>query len=348
MKWNRQLVLGGLLAVCIVLSLVTLFEILNVVVFAITVAYVLYPVRRELATQGFPRRIASALTTLLAFLVVVVLVVPVIYAIYDRREQLIVLLNRIPDTVDFDLFGFAFAVETEPLIDTAQDLVSEIAVGLALSAPRLVLELAVFTLLLYGILYRPGAVRDAMYRLVPPPYHDILGRLHERTRTTLYSIYIVQAATAVATFAIAFVVFSAFGLSSPLWLALFAGLLQFIPIVGPSILIVVLAINEFLLGLTTRAALMLVVGLVFVSLIPDAVIRTQLASRAGEIAVSLYFIGFVGGILTLGAIGVIVGPLVVALLVEVVKLLSERTPRDVPAEIGDTVVTSVTDGDREQ
>jgi predicted PurR-regulated permease PerM len=37
--------------------------------------------------------------------------------------------------------------------------------------------------------------------------------------------------------------------------------------------------------------------------------------------VSLYFVGFVGGVLTLGAIGIIAGPLIVAILVEVVELL---------------------------
>jgi len=39
---------------------------------------------------------------------------------------------------------------------------------------------------------------------------------------------------------------------------------------------------------------------------------------------SLYFIGFVGGLLSLGAIGIIVGPLVVALLVEAAGLVSQE------------------------
>ena len=82
---------------------------------------------------------------------------------------------------------------------------------------------------------------------------------------------------------------------------------------------------------------MLVIGLVVVAFVPDAVIRTQLADRTGRISPGLYFVGFVGGILTLGAIGVIVGPLVVSLLLEVIDMLSEEGAADATGENADAV-----------
>lgn len=86
--------------------------------------------------------------------------------------------------------------------------------------------------------------------------------------------------------------------------------------------------SDLLIGATARAIAVLVLGLVVVSFIPDAIIRTKLAARTGKISSGLYFVGFVGGILTIGPIGLIVGPLVVTLLLEVVELLSEREPRE--------------------
>ena len=56
-----------------------------------------------------------------------------------------------------------------------------------------------------------------------------------------------------------------------------------------------------------------------IGLVPDLVVRPQLASRQAKLPVSLYF---VGGVLTVGVIGVIAGPLVVALLIETVQLLA--------------------------
>lgn len=343
MDRNRQYVLGGLLALFVGLSLVTMFEILNVVVFAITVAYVLYPLRQLLTSRGLPRRVAGGVTTLVAFLVVVALLTPLVYAVYDRHEALIASLNRVPESVELDLVETTVVVELEPYIETAEGFVNDIAVSLAFSAPELVLELTVFTLLLYGILYRPSAIRDAMYRLVPAKYHDILTRLHVRTRRTLFTIYILQALTAVVTFGMAFVVFWLFGFSNVLWLAIIAGLLQFIPIVGPSILIAALAVSEYLLGFQTRAVMIAVVGLVVIAFVPDAIIRTKLAGYTGEIAGSLYFVGFVGGVLTVGAIGVIVGPLVIALLVEVIELLSQTNSTGTVAEIQESEDDIVTD-----
>lgn len=94
-------------------------------------------------------------------------------------------------------------------------------------------------------------------------------------------------------------------------------------------LVVALAVGDLLVEETGRAIAVLVLGLVLVSFVPDAVIRTQLADWTGRISPGLYFVGFVGGILTLGAVGLIVGPLVVSLLLEVIDMLSER---DVPPD----------------
>ena len=62
-----------------------------------------------------------------------------------------------------------------------------------------------------------------------------------------------------------------------------------------------------------------------IGLLPDLVVRPQLASRQAKLPVSLYFVGFTGGVLTVGVIGVIVGPLAVAVLVETVELLGGDT-----------------------
>ncbi|PSQ61853.1 MAG: AI-2E family transporter [Halobacteriales archaeon SW_8_66_22] len=277
MERNRLFVLGGLLLVLSAAAALVLANVLQVVFFAVTVAYVLYPLRQWIRQRGAPRRVASAVATTIGFLIVVAVAGPLVYIIYRRRTQLVAVVNRIPDTLEFTVGG--------------ADL---------------------FTLLVYGMLYKPSAIRAAVYKLVPDRYHDIVTCLHERTRTTLYSIYVLQAATALGTFAIALPLFVAFGYSASFTLAVISGILQFIPIFGPSVLILFLAANEVLLGDLYQAVSLVVVGLVFIGFVPDAIIRTQLAGYTGKLPTSLYFVGFVGGILTVGAIGLIAGPLVVA------------------------------------
>ncbi|WP_235681706.1 AI-2E family transporter [Halorubrum salinarum] len=324
MVLNRQRLLGALLVALATLAAAVLAEVLRTVVFAVTVAYVLYPLRQRLVGRGLSRRIACAAATAVAFAGAVLLVAPLLYALYRRRSQLIDLLERIPDAVPISVGGFETVVDIAPFVAAAEGFVRDIALALAGAAPVLVLELVVFTFLVYGILYRPGAVGTAVFGVLPPEYHDIPTRLHERTRRTLYSIYVLQAATAAGTFVLALVVFRVLGYGSPVLLAVIAGVLQFIPVVGPSVLIVALGAGDVLVGQPGRAIAVLVIGLVVVAFVPDAVIRTRLAGWTGKISPGLYFVGFVGGILTLGAVGVIVGPLVVSLLLEVIDMLTEH------------------------
>ena len=68
-----------------------------------------------------------------------------------------------------------------------------------------------------------------------------------------------------------------------------------------------------------------VLGPVVIGLLPDLVVRPQLASRQAKLPVSLYFVGFTGGVLTVGVIDVIVGPLAVALPIEAIELPSGDT-----------------------
>ena len=335
MVLNRQRLLGVLLLALAALAAVVLAEVLRTVVFAVTVAYVLYPLRQRLVARGLSRRIACAAATAVAFVGATLLVAPLLYALYRRRSQLIDILEAIPNLVPISVGGFETVVEIAPFAAAAETWVRGVAFAVAGAAPVLVLELVVFTFLVYGILYRPTAVETAVFRVVPPEYHDIPTRLHERTQQTLYSIYVLQAATAAGTFVLAFAVFRLLGYGSPVLLAVIAGILQFIPVVGPSVLVVALGAGDFLVGETVRAVAVLVIGLVVVAFVPDAVIRTRLAGWTGKISPGLYFVGFVGGILTVGAVGVIVGPLVVSLLLEVTDMLSEHgaSPDAVAADV---------------
>jgi predicted PurR-regulated permease PerM len=219
---------------------------------------------------------------------------------------------------------FVYTIDTVALLDSLQGAVTDIALGIAAAAPVIALQLFLFVILLYAMMLRPGAAGQTLLGVVPPEYHDVVRALDRRVRETLFGIYVLQAATAVGTFAVAFVLFFLLDYGAPFTLATFAAVLQFVPVVGPSVLVAALAAVDFLAGNVTRAVLVAVLGTVFVGFAPDAVIRPRLANWAAHLPTSLYFIGFTGGLLTVGPIGFIAGPLAVAVLVEVVSLLADE------------------------
>ncbi|MCY4729586.1 AI-2E family transporter [Natronomonas gomsonensis] len=320
---RRRYVLAGLLVAVGLLAAAILWEVVEVVFFAITVAYVLHPLRQRLVNRGISRRIASGLVTTFAFVVVVVLLSPIAWTLFRRRNTIFEVLRDLPPEIPIKAFGFMTTLDTAELVSTATTIIRGIASSLAFSSVFLLLELGMFTILLYGLLLRPNAVGRAAFEITPPQYHDVLRALNDRVSGTLYALYVIQAATAVVTFPIALVVFYLLGYSDVLLLSVLSAILQFVPIAGPGMLAVGLAGYDFVIGMPDRAVGIIILGPLLIGLVPDLLVRPRLASSHAHLPASLYFVGFTGGVLTVGVIGVIAGPLAVAVLVEVVDLLSD-------------------------
>ncbi|WP_225335624.1 AI-2E family transporter [Halomicrobium urmianum] len=318
---SRQRVLAGLVVATGLATAILLWGVVSTVFFAITVAYVLYPLRRRLVDRGFGRRTAAAASTSVAFLAVAVLIVPPLWSLYRRRRALLSYLRSLPDSVSVELFGTPVSVELGTVVAFLRRSLADLAVAAAGETPVLGLKLFLFALLVYAVLLRPSAAPAVVFRTVPEPYHDVVRQLHVRVRDTLYAIYVLQGATALGTFAIALVVFWALGYEAAFGLAVVAGILQFVPVIGPSVLVALVAATDLVAGDVTGAVTVAVLGFVFVGFLPDAVIRPQLAPHTADIPASLYFVGFTGGVLSVGLVGFIAGPLVVALFVETVDLL---------------------------
>lgn len=320
----RRYTLAGLLVAVGVLTAAILWNVVVTVFFAITVAYVLFPVRQRLVARGISKRISSALVTTAAFLAVVVLLAPIGVTLFNRRGSIVELLNTLPGELPVEVFGFVIVLDLASFVASANEMLRSLAISLAADSIFIVLQLSMFVFILYGILLKPQAVGRAIYEITPPEYHDIIKALHLRVRGTLYALYVIQAATAVVTFPIAFAVFYILGYPDVFVLAVIAAILQFVPILGPGMLALGLAGYDILLGMPNRAIGVIILGPLFIGLLPDLLIRPRMALSRAKLPASLYFVGFTGGVLTVGIIGVIAGPLVVAILVELVTLLSDE------------------------
>ncbi|MFC6874041.1 AI-2E family transporter [Halobellus marinus] len=324
MPLNRRYVLGGLFVLAGLLASVLLQSVLGTVFFAVTVAYVLWPLRRELVARGQSRRIASAGATFGAFLMALFVFVPLVVVVYFRSDSLVALLGLLPDDLAISLFGFEYALTLEAVSEFTILVIERAARRAATAAPVLVIKVTVFVFLVYSLLFYGEDAQRAVIALVPSAYHDAARALNDRARETLFAIYVLQAATALGTFVLALPVFFFLGYEAVIALATVSAVLQFIPIVGPSVLLAGLAAYHVAVGELLRGVAVFLVGGFVIALLPDVLIRPRLARQTADIPGSLYFIGFFGGVLTLGPIGVVAGPLAVGLFVESATLLSRE------------------------
>jgi len=321
---DRRYVLGALFGLLAVGAAAMLADVLGTVFFAVTVAYLLSPLREELVRRRLSPWSASLVSTATAVIAVGVLALPLVVVVGVRLDAIIAFLSTLPPTVTVEFQGISTTITLADAWATVVGFGRRLARSFALAMPVLALKLTVFVMVVFALLSHTAETHRAIIALVPHAYRDVIRGLSRRTRATLFGIYVLQAATAAGTFVVALVLFYLLGYPYFLTLAVLSAVLQFLPVVGPSLLIGLLAVAHLVTGDPAQAALVFVSGAVFVAWLPDVVIRPRLARETADLPGSLYFVGFVGGLLTLGPVGIIAGPLAVALVVEMGDLLTDE------------------------
>jgi len=317
------------------LTALILLDVLATVFFAMTVAYVCSPVYGWLRNRGVPKWWASAATTTFAFAGAVAVFAPIFVIVYLRRAELAGLIDRLPEEVTLEAYGYETTITFEEVRAVARATLEDLAVQAAGALPTLLIKLGLFALVLFALFLAQGRIKRTVLALAPERYHDVVASFVVRGKETLYAIYVLQAITGLGTFLIGIPVFWFLGYDAIFGLALIAGILQFVPIIGPSVLIVALAAFEVTVGNVGGALEVLVLAGVFIAIVPDLVIRPRFARRTADMPGSLYFIGFTGGVFSLGPIGIIAGPLIVSLFSESVQLLSGEMQNSVDSPLAD-------------
>ncbi|MFB6250274.1 MAG: hypothetical protein ABEI27_01075 [Halobellus sp.] len=105
MSRSRRYVLGGLFVAAGALAAVLLASVVGTVFFAVTVAYLLWPLRQELIDRGQSRRIASLSTTAAAFLATLLLFAPLAIVVYLRFDSFVAVIGPLPTEIDVSAFG---------------------------------------------------------------------------------------------------------------------------------------------------------------------------------------------------------------------------------------------------
>ena len=330
---ERQFVLGTVLIGLSLLSLFVLFEVVATIVFAMTVAYILSPAKRRLRRRGMGQLLATFIVTVGAVIGLLAIVAPVAVMLFLRLDEATALLLQLPSSLTIEPLGHTYELELIELLSVLQGWLQGTAVAFAIRIPELLVKFALFGFLVFALIHNERDIASSIFSVVPPRHRDIARSLHRRSRDTLYAIYVLQGATAFATLLIAAPIFYLFGYDAWFVLATSAGILQFVPVIGPSVLIAAIVVAEVVLGAYLQAALVLIFGGIAIAAFPDLVVRPRIARHTIQLSSTLYFIGFVGGLLTIGALGIIIGPLLVVLVVEASQLLSKGfESTEVPAQ----------------
>jgi predicted PurR-regulated permease PerM len=138
--------------------------------------------------------------------------------------------------------------------------------------------------------------------------------VHEGLQQIVFSMFF----TAIITGAIATVIYAAFGIPVFVLLGFLTGIVALIPVLGCWLVYGPIALYILSLEGTEPAIFFLGLSLVFISTLPDMVIRPYIASK--RVNTGLLVLGFICGVLVFGPTGVLLGPLIIISWVGFVRI----------------------------
>jgi len=189
-----------------------------------------------------------------------------------------------------------------------------------------VLEVVVkvgLTLFLLFFFLRDGAEATARaLRLIPMSQDrkaDLVGHVSAVTRAVALGTLL----TALVQGTLVGLSFAFTGLSSPVVFGVLASLAALVPLVGSSLVWVPAAIMLAVQGRVGAAAFLAFWGMVVVSLV-DNIVRPLVVSGRAQISTLPVLLGLMGGLATFGAIGIVLGPVLIALALALLRFVEEE------------------------
>jgi len=329
---RKQYVLTGFSAALFVTGCILFWPVAKTLLFAATLSVILVPPMAGLEGRfwseegGSGRHTLMALVFTLLALGALLLAAALVVYIFVRNlgvlENFGVQVAAKVEEVAQDLFKTPFDLQARAT-ESLDQLVGYIQ-GTFVVAAGVLVDLIIFTSALFLLLRHGPAIRRSIGESLPRAWHDLFDRFARVIHSSLFSIYVVHVATAIITvfLAIPFFYLIGFGEHVLFW-SFLCGAFQLIPVLGPSLIMVAIAIYGFAQGDATTGLLVLLVGYPLVAALPDFFFRPLMLRSRMKMEPAILILGFFAGIVSMGMIGFVLGPLLLKLLVEALRVSRE-------------------------
>ena len=303
------------------------FPLAAAIILGLTLALVLTPLERKLATRMSPNR-SAALTSVLVFAVIalgIYLVVSLLIAGGTAIFGMIDAINNWLATIrPNQLFAGAQVANT---FSRVVDFLEAQIVPVLSSIPQILFNALILLLSVYLFLLKGPDLSRQIKTALPEQLTESFEKISGLAVNTMHAIYIVSVEVAIISFLLALPIYYLLGYPAVLTLAILTGLAMFIPIFGPLVVMVFLILYNLATGNIPGVLIALFIVYPIVFWIPASYVRPKLMGKRVSIHPVLMMIGIIGGISVMGVIGLILGPLFIALLVSSYQILIDQLTR---------------------
>ncbi|NTU99988.1 MAG: AI-2E family transporter [Methanoregulaceae archaeon] len=313
-----------LLFLILITIFVVYFPLAAAIILGLTLAIVMQPLNQRLAKRLSPAKSAALVTLLVVVLVALGLSFMVLLLI-NGSGFIFSMIKTI--TAWLATVGPNQVISGAIVADTVTNVVAFLKsaiIPLFTSLPVILFQAFIMFLSVYLFLLKGPHISGQIMNALPGRLTESVKKISGLVVNTMYAIYIVSVEVAILAFILALPIYYLLGYPAYLPLAIMSGIAMFIPIIGP--LVVMLFLILYNLATGDIPGLLVAVFIIFpvVFWIPGSLVRSKLMGKRTSIHPVLMMIGIIGGISVMGIIGLILGPLFIALLVSSYEILIDQ------------------------
>lgn len=326
----------------IVLSLLTIRPFFSILIIGSLLAFITHPLYRKILTKIHQKTLAAIIVCILVLLILIVPLIILIKLLVNEAFNLFLIIKETPAIDLFQSCESAWCDSLKSITSnhTVQNQIQELGknatnwivqkgTAVLISVPRMMLNLVVLFFTLFYFLKDGESVVEKIssYGTInQQKYQHLRTRLHEIVKGIVYGYLLI----AILQGILGGVGFLIFGITAPLLWGLVMGILALIPMAGTGFVWVPASLILFLsglfqgsTGLIARGIGLFLYGLIIISGV-DNFLRPKLMGATAKVHPAIILLGTMGGIIVFGPLGVIIGPLILAITEVALSLYSEE------------------------
>ena len=333
-KQVRRFSIISVLLVLIALSFLVLRPILLSIVAGLIFAYIFFPVYKRIY-KIFREPNTSALAV--CVMIVLIVFIPLWFLIplliqqsFDMFSQVQSIdIRGIVETI-FPAAGSQFQKEvTSIFINFIGDITSsalDAMVGFLLNLPRVLLHVAVIIFVFFFSLRDHEKLKEFVSGISPfkkAKEKEFVKQFKNITSSVIFGYIVVGIAQGIA----AGIGFLIFGVPHALLLTLLAIFASILPMIGPWLIWIPVALYLISTGNITMAIAFTAYSAIIVSSL-DNFLRPYIVAKKSGTSSVIVLVGMIGGLSVFGLLGIILGPLIISYLILFLKAYKDRTLSD--------------------
>ncbi len=311
----------------IIASIFIVRNFVTALISAIVLSYLFYPLHNWLYGKIKMKSLSAALVLVL---IIIIIILPLAFAINTMISEAGTFSNAIKNidinevnTKINEYTGLKVNLREQinNALESLNSLILSIIPKVLLALPKILLDLFLISFMTFYFLRDGRDILRHVFELLPIK-KDLKSRFSKEfgdvTKAIVYGITL----SAVAQGVVAGIGYAIFGVENPILWGALTIIFSLIPFMGPAFIYV--PISLYLMGTDhmLKGILLLIFGVLLVSTI-DNVIKPRVISQRTKIHPIIILIGLLGGLTTLGFIGIVVGPLILSFLILFFKIYKE-------------------------